>query len=292
MMKKYSLIVSAKARLKEIEQFYELQKYFPDACDDIFISHERKDAKKYASYASKSSDYIAVVGGDGLMHDAIGGVDENTPILYIPAGTCNDMGYNVNYNGELATYIKESLSYEPLIHDIYRFNSEYFTYLAAGGYLMHIPYSIKEEEKEKYGINAYMRAFAKELGNYQKVYSVDFQLDHVHFKRNCIAVLLSNSNYLANVPIYPFKELNDQKLRVMIVKPAPKWLILAELHELVSGNISLDELKFVEYHIATNIDIHFEKPLDHPFCLDGDSSGEKARDIHIEPYKRVKIMHR
>ncbi len=78
---------------------------------------------------------IIVVGGDGTLNSVINGIgDKPTRIAVLPAGTSNDMAYNLGQSNDLAENIAALGRLEPFECDLMRINGERFALIGMFGY--------------------------------------------------------------------------------------------------------------------------------------------------------------
>lgn len=290
---KYSVIVNGNYYHKEIEQIYQIQRFFPkQECLDIYESDVPKVCIYKAASGSLKSDFLVVIGGDGTLNEAIRGIQKgnsNIPILYIPAGTCNDMGENVGYHEPLQAYINEAMD-NIQEHDIFQFNSELFCYVAAGGYLMNVPYSVSITDKAMKKKDAYLLAMGKEFMKSPSKTYMDINIDGHRMEGEYIAAIFSNTHSLGGYPVFEKSKLDDQTCELMLIKDSSKLKTLLELFKVLKKEKKLDDLSLAEYYEGREISLIMQKKFPHYFCLDGEQSIVNQRQIEVKPMSRVRLM--
>lgn len=292
-MKKYSVIVNGNYYHNELEQIYQIQNFFPkEECLDIYVSKSPKENIYNAILGTKTSDFLVVIGGDGTFHEVVRGIikeGKDVPLLYIPAGTCNDMGKNVGYHSPLKEYIKEAMD-NIVEHDIFQFNSEIFCYVAAGGYLMNVPYSVSVKSKKEKKKNAYIDTMLKEFFSTPPKTHMDIRIDGKRLEGEYIAAIFSNTHSIGGCSVYEKKLLNDQRCELMLIKDSSKLKTLLELYQVLKKEKNLDNLSFMEHYQGQNISILMDNKFPHYFCLDGEQSIVNQKKIEVKPFSRVRLM--
>lgn len=142
----------------------------------VHPTQEPLDGQKYITERGHDFNVIAVIGGDGILHEAVNGlagIDFDVQLMYLPAGTTNDFANTHNIDMDLAAAARQLSNGRDALLDLGVFNGEYFAYVAACGLATAVSYETSQDEKRRFGPLAYI---VKALS------SVDFQ----HWENNCI----------------------------------------------------------------------------------------------------------
>lgn len=134
------------------------------------------DAIRYLQENGRDYDRIVVSGGDGILHEAINGlqkIDFSVPLGYLPSGTVNDFANSHRIPSDILQAADLIEDNEPVLVDVGRFNDEYFSYIAACGVSTHVSYTTSQLDKKRFGPLAYI---------VNGLNTVDFK----HWENNCV----------------------------------------------------------------------------------------------------------
>lgn len=261
-------------------------------CQNLYISKAPKQSIDNAQKAAYESNFLVVLGGDGTFHEAVEGVlqsKQNIPILYIPAGTCNDMATNVGYQKNLKEYIQKSMD-NPIDFDTFQMNQELFCYIAAGGFLTYIPYQVTHQQKQYFGRNAYVYAMLLDVLHRPTIHSVKGNIDGAFFSGDYYAIIASNTYSIGQFPVYQNSSLKDGIFELMLISATSKWRILKELWEVLQRKRSLDQLSFADYYQGQQAEFLIHPIFPHPFCLDGEQAQIAKEQVNVEVKQKIKLM--
>lgn len=233
------------------------------------------DAMEYIYNCSQKYDRILVVGGDGILHEAVNGLAGQNfePVLaYLPSGTTNDFANTHGISLNLLEAVDQFRTSEVQQIDLGVFNKEYFTYVAACGVATAVSYETSQEDKKRFGPLAYIvRALS----------SVDFQ----HWENNCtymeieweggkdegdfLFVSISNSKYIGGSDMLVNNFCwNDGLLEGLFIR---RPMNLIDLNSILAGILRKDYPE--EYFIQVQspwFDIHCQPAS---WTLDGEFGG-------------------
>ncbi|UOK57703.1 YegS/Rv2252/BmrU family lipid kinase [Bacillus sp. OVS6] len=150
------------------------------------------DAMEFAREACESKlDFIAAMGGDGTINEAINGIAEqdHRPLFgLIPLGTVNDFAraLNIPLDPEEAIAILEQQNTRKT--DVGKINDRYFINIVAVGALAEASFSTPVEQKTKLGPLAYIIEGVKKMKEKQP-FELRVQSDNVVWEgRRCLCL--------------------------------------------------------------------------------------------------------
>jgi YegS/Rv2252/BmrU family lipid kinase len=106
---------------------------------------------------------VAVVGGDGTVAEAASGLAGTaTPLAIIPAGTANQVAFNLGVPQALEAAVDVAVYGRALPVDLGRIGERAFALVAGAGYDAAVMAAATRELKERFGFAAYVFAAVKE----------------------------------------------------------------------------------------------------------------------------------
>lgn len=166
------------------------------------------DGMKQIESRGREYDRIVVCGGDGMLHEGLNGwirAKTDAILCYIPSGTINDFANTHGISKEILKACEVAVYGQEEWIDIGRFNTEYFTYVAAFGFATAIAYDTPHSIKKRLGPLAYILK-AMEV------------VDFAHWENNCVNTkitwedgeaegdflygMVSNSQYVGSIEAY------------------------------------------------------------------------------------------
>lgn len=213
------------------------------------------DAMEFAREAcEKRYDFLAAMGGDGTINEAINGMAEQEyrPIFgLIPLGTVNDFAraLNIPMKPEEAIDIFKQNHVQKT--DVGKINDRYFINIVAVGALAEASFSTPVEQKSKLGPLAYIIEGMKKMKEKQP-FELSVQSDH-DWEGDALLMLVALTNSVGGMEtIAPDAEVNDGMLHVFIIKDIalPQFLML--LPKVLSGELADSE--HVHYMKTTKLE--------------------------------------
>ncbi|PFG06421.1 YegS/Rv2252/BmrU family lipid kinase [Bacillus sp. es.034] len=212
------------------------------------------DAMEFAREAcEKRYDFLAAMGGDGTINEAINGMAEQEyrPLFgLIPLGTVNDFARALNIPMEPEEAIDIFKQNHVQKTDVGKLNDRYFVNIVAVGALAEASFSTPVEQKSKLGPLAYIIEGMKKMKEKQP-FELKVQSEH-DWKGESLLMLVALTNSVGGMEtIAPEAEVNDGKLHVFIIKdmPLPKFLLL--LPKILLGELA--ESEHVHYMKVTKL---------------------------------------
>ncbi|UXH45133.1 diacylglycerol kinase family protein [Rossellomorea vietnamensis] len=212
------------------------------------------DAMEFAREAcEKRYDFLAAMGGDGTINEAINGMAEQEyrPLFgLIPLGTVNDFAraLNIPMKPEEAIDIFKQNHVQKT--DVGKINDRYFINIVAVGALAEASFSTPVEQKSKLGPLAYIIEGMKKMKEKQP-FELKVQSEH-DWEGEALLMLVALTNSVGGMEtIAPEAKVNDGQLHVFIIKDMalPKFLLL--LPKILLGELA--ESEHVHYMKVTKL---------------------------------------
>lgn len=125
-----------------------------------------KDGEIFIKEHAKEYQFIAVGGGDGMLHELFNGLigsGADVPCGYIPAGTINDFASSLQIPKSPVKAAKLAVSGNYKNVDAGLWNGDIFSYVAAFGMFTDVGYSTDQKMKNAIGPFAYYFDVLKEM---------------------------------------------------------------------------------------------------------------------------------
>lgn len=132
----------------------------------VYLSKCAGDIERYVSQNAAGRDAVVCCGGDGTLHEVLGGIRKSgvdVPIGYIPTGTTNDFATSHGIPKNIKSAINFLVDAEPRAYDVGMIGDMPFTYVAAFGNLIDVCYKTPQASKASFGWAAYIVEGMKRL---------------------------------------------------------------------------------------------------------------------------------
>jgi diacylglycerol kinase (ATP) len=222
---------------------------------ELRITEGEGDAMDFAREAcERKFDFVAVMGGDGTINEAINGIaeqDHRPQVGLIPLGTVNDFAraLNIPLKPEEAIDIFRHKHVQRT--DVGKINDRYFINIVAVGALAEASFSTPVEQKSRLGPLAYIIEGMKKMKEKQPF---ELKVHSAHdWEGDALLMLVALTNSVGGMEtIAPEAKVNDGKLHVFIIKDValPHFLLL--LPKILSGELA--ESEHVHYMKVTNLE--------------------------------------
>ncbi len=260
----------------------------------IIYTKSKKHATELASEYQHKTSRIIVVGGDGTLNEVINGVtSDNILIGFIPTGTGNDFGINVNSSKIIINNLK-SICYENYLikkidvgyAEIKETNNEVlfsfrFINSLGIGFDAQIAY-LAQHNKFLTGIYAYIFALIKALFNYGSL-KLKIIVDGIELY-NAKAVLAAIGNGKTSgggFYLTPEALINDGKLDLCIVDMLKRRSLLMKLPLAIINKIQ--HVKEVKLYKFSNLIVNSGNPA--YIHADGEVISKSAENISVKVLK-------
>ena len=263
--------------LSEIVEYFSKKSYFPT----VYATQKANDAREKVKEFSKEYEEILVSGGDGTLDEVVSGLlksDEKSIIGYIPTGSTNDFSRSLKIPTDIKKATKIAINGETMDIDVGKFNSKFFTYVAAFGSIAQVSYETDQSMKNIFGRFAYILEGVKTVSNlkaYKAKITIDdevFEGEFIHFMAtNSVSVGGFNNFYKKNIG------LDDGIFEAALIKK-PKGLI--ELNQIIDGLRSKKENDNVIFRSGSVFKVESDEKIS--WTLDGDYGGSyKKSEIKV-----------
>lgn len=243
-----------------------------DACEKVRMYIDRVDA-------------VACAGGDGTVNEVISGIMESgkdVPVFYLPCGSTNDYAASLGIPREQTEAARSAVNGCCKYVDVGRFNSRYFSYVAAFGLLTDISYATDQNLKNKLGYLAYVLEISKRLFKIP-VLNMSVKIEDRIYSDGWFYGMITNSRQVGGVKNItgPDVSLDDGIFEVTLVRATTNPIEFIEvLNAIATGGKS----RFVIRDKASRLEIHSEQPV--TWTLDGEEGGAYT-DVVIENINRA-----
>lgn len=182
---------------------------------DVVRSKSAEHMIETVKSACLEYDYLLFSGGDGtfdIVVNAIPDID-NLPIFgFLPGGSTNDMGYNLNISNNIKKGIHDLLNSKPRKYDVGYMGDNKFIYVSCIGAFTDIPIITPQEHKKKWGALAYGYYGIKSMFK-TKLYKIT--INGIRYETPL--VIISNSKEVASFRINPFTKQDTNYYYAVIV---------------------------------------------------------------------------
>jgi len=248
---------------------------------------------KAAAIRTGEYDFVLGAGGDGTISEIVNGIvsgGSSTPVVILPAGTCNDFANSLGLPRSVETMRKMIAEFHAVPVDIGRLDNSYFLNVAAGGSLSSVAHRVPTESKTTFGRLAYALEGAKEIANFDNNRScpVVIEYDSHHAKErietDAFLIVIANSRSAGGFQsIAPKAKINDGLLDICIIKRPPPLEILPLAAQIQMGT-HVDNSKYITYFqtkklTLTAVDTDIPFPLDY----DGEQGGTLPMTAEVVP---------
>ena len=266
--------------LSSIVEYFSKNSYFPT----VYATQRADDAREKVKEFAKEYDEILVSGGDGTLDEVVSGVlkaDANSIIGYIPTGSTNDFSRSLKIPSDIKKSTKYAIKGEVMDVDVGKFNSKFFTYVAAFGSIAQVSYETDQSMKNIFGRFAYILEGVKTVSNL-KSYKAKIKIDEEVFEGEFIHFMATNSVSVGGFNNFYNKNigLDDGIFEAVLIKK-PKGLI--ELNQIIDGLRSKKENDNVIFRSGSVFKVESEEKID--WTLDGDFGGSYKKS-------EVKVLNR
>ena len=234
------------------------------------VTSRRGEAVELAAALSRDYDLVCCTGGDGTLNETLTGIARENiqvPIGYIPCGSTNDFAV---FHG-LATDIAKAADNVALGRrrrfDIGRFDSAYFSYVAAFGAFSWLSYTTDQNLKNVLGHTAYILDGIKDAYKIRPVH-LSINASGRVYEGDYIFGAVCNSTTIAGTIELPRKVVDpcDGIFEVMLIK-MPRSI--SDLDMAIRGLKNQDySCPVIEFFQASKLSINNEPGLE--WSLDGE----------------------
>lgn len=249
-----------------------------DESSDLVISPTRKrnDAREAVKAYVTEGSCIKVVcsGGDGTLHEVVGGMMEcdaarRVPIVYLPTGSTNDFGYSMCIPTDVVEAAKLSRNGMEYPCDVGCFNGKHVVYTASFGLFSDVSYETPQALKNIFGHAAYVMNGAVALANIKPVRATvtlpDETIDGTFVMGNVVnASSIGGFRGITG----PEVRLNDGKYEMFLIREPAPLQVAGLLNDIRRGNFGNP---LVVYRQISEAVFDFRGEV--PWTVDGEYGG-------------------
>ena len=235
------------------------------------------DARDTAARLGADFDRIICAGGDGTLHEVIGGLmqlPKRPPLGYIPLGSTNDFSRNLRLPRSVAGRAAVACGEQLMPLDVGRFQENIFVYVAAFGMFTDVSYRTPQEFKNTLGHLAYLFAGVSTLANIRAQRMVVVH-DGGTVEGDYIYGMVGNTVSVGGLQALRDADvaLDDGLFEVLLLKmPESMAQWQGVLHSLRTQE--LDESGCITLLRSKSVQFHSAEPV--AWTLDGEFGGEHA----------------
>lgn len=240
----------------------------------VYFSKKQGDILNIASGYSGEYEAMVVVGGDGSLNEAIGGIllsGTDIDLGYVPTGTVNDFATSHGIPKNIKMALEKIAGGEPKKCDVGSLNGRFFSYVAAFGAFTDVAYLTSQKSKETFGKIAYVAEAATRILKLKPI-KMTYELDGERVSGEYIYGMASNSKTIGGIVFYGSEGeefLRDGELEITLVKyPFSSSELSSSLVGLI--NPSANTKQVVKFRTSS---IKFEFEEETPFTVDGEFGG-------------------
>lgn len=252
---KYFFIIKPPIKRKFLNLFSQFQK----ENFLVFFETQREgefNAENLAKRAIKEGfDRIIVVGGDGLINEAVNGAmkelskPNSLPIFgIIPQGTGNNFAQELGIPKDIRLAFKTLKEGKIIQVDIGKVNNRFFVNCFSLGFdaeINHLANEIKEKFKFLPKNLSYFFAAIKKIIQKIPEFEIEIEGKEISFKEKITLLAITNTqSYGAIFKINPDAEFSDGKFNLCLIKPVKKIKAIYDLFLAINGkHYQLPEVK-------------------------------------------------
>lgn len=239
-------------------------------------TRKRNDAKEAVKACVGAGGYVKVVcsGGDGTLHEVVGGMmecepEKRVPIGYLPAGSTNDFGYSMGLPTDVVEAAKVARGGVEYPCDIGLFNGVHVAYAAAFGLFSDISYATSQTLKNIFGHAAYVLSGAAALANIQFV-AATVTLPGETISGKFLLGTLVNASSIGGFRGITGREvrLDDGKYELFLIREPAPFQVPGLLNDIRRENFNNPLIVYRQTEEAV-----FEFAEEVPWTIDGEYGG-------------------
>ena len=265
-------------------QGYEAHLFRTSSAEDFSKVFENRDVSLYEA--------IFVAGGDGSVNAIINSMlhyEIDLPLGIIPAGTMNDINYNIGMPQDIRKAIESLSFFHTEYVDVGLVNNKYFLNICGGGLFMDISQNTDRQLKNVMGRVAYYITGIQQLPNFKRIkirITTNEQIieDEVYFFAVMNGMGAGGFHKLA-----PKAIIDDGKLDLMCIKACPLNELSVAFAKLLRGNHS--DYKNILYLQSSHFTIeNLEEDYNVVTDIDGEEGPSMPLDFTVLPKKLRLIL--
>jgi len=252
---KYKFIVKPPAKKEYRKEFLKFKKEF--SAEEEFAEKEGlKNAKNLVKKAIEEGfDRIIIVGGDGLLNEAVNGIMEETQekisanfvLGIIPTGSGNNFAKELEITKDIKGAFNVIRNDKKISIDIGKANDRYFINCISFGF-DGLVNKMANEMKEKYPFLPRQLSYLMAALNEMITKIPEFEIKirgEIGFEGKITSAAVTNSQSYGGIfKINPGAKIDDGKFNVCLIEPVGKIRALIDIYKVIKGtHTHLPEVK-------------------------------------------------
>lgn len=228
--------------------------------------------------ADEDTDIVAVIGGDGTIHEAVNGlIGSQTALAVIPGGTGNDFAKSLQVPKSITGAVAVMLNPVRKKIDLIKYNNSYLINMAGLGFDAEVARRVNGTRFLK-GEAAYLLAILKTLVSYRPL-PAEIVIDGIQIKKNITLVAVGNGQYVGGgVRLLPQACIDDGLLDICIMEETTKPDVLITLPSVYAGR-HVNHPKCTFYK-AREVTLRV-KNSNYPVYAQFDGQVQQKEDLHL-----------
>ncbi|MCI5675630.1 MAG: diacylglycerol kinase family lipid kinase [Ezakiella sp.] len=205
------------------------------------LTHGAKDATRYAAEAEEDGiDRLVVVGGDGTVNEAVGGLVEvgsSIPMFIIPEGTTNDFATYMGFKKSDWEIFSAIVGDKIEVVDVGKCRDRYFINVGAVGLFTSVAHNTPKSLKAAVGRTAYILKGVSEFAT-EGMRAMNLSVKSEEFTEDLRAYLflITNSQSVGGFSkMAPLASVKDGLLDCIIIRDMPISELLTVLMRILDG---------------------------------------------------------
>ena len=241
---------------------YEVHLFRTSCVEDFSNVFENRDVSIYEA--------IFIAGGDGSVNALVNSMIKlniDIPLGIIPAGTMNDICYNIGMPMDIRQVIESLSVLQTEYVDVGLVNDQYFLNVCGGGLFMEISQNTDRQLKNVMGRVAYYLTGIQQLPNFKKLNLKISTEEQVIEDEFYFFIVMNGRGAGGFHKLAPEAMMNDGKLDLIAIKVCPLNELSVVFAKILRGNhlsyknilhiqsdhFSIENME-EDYHVITDID--------------------------------------
>lgn len=254
------------------------------------ISHtvSKDDGRNTIAHRGKNFSTVIVVGGDGIVHEAINGImqisKEARPTLgVIPCGNGDDFARSLSLNRSPDISIPQLFKEKPKTIDLIKANDRYYAQTLSFGLDAAIALETMHLRKKtnRTGTSLYLQAGIDQLLNYLETYTAHIQIDNEKPEELefYLLAIQNGPTYGGGFTICPEADLSDGYLDICYAIPPLNTFKATKLF-LKAKNGKHTKNPNIRFRKAKKVQIDFSSHI--PTQIDGEEYNDTSIAVSVE----------
>ncbi len=244
---------------------------------EVYPTQSEGDATNFIKKHGEKFHRVVCCGGDGTINEVVAGLCtlQKRPILgVIPSGTTNDFSHTLGMPNQPLQAAKAICEGTVSPCDIGRLNGRPFIYAAAFGLFTTLTFSTPQQNKQLFGVAAYVFEALKDLQHLKDVH-VTLEYDGGVIEGDYLICMITNTISIAGFRrmFENVTELDDGKFEVTLIKRPSN---VNDIQKLINILVSLEpvdnNVDFITFIESSRISVKTDKLID--WTVDGQNAGQ------------------